>query len=95
MINLQITLFSTTGKYKPMSTIIKVESKQEYINNKKLLQQKAILNICHNRRTTIDALKEQGYTIVKVREYDIEKIEKQKVINKIKNIKKTIDKTKQ
>ena len=95
---IQITLYSTTGKYKPVSTIIEVENIEEFKQNKNKYYKKAILNICHNRYTTWDDLKKDGYTIVKYREYDREKIELQNKINKLKKImeerknKKNIDK---
>ena len=75
---LQVTLFATNGKYRPISTIIEVESIEDYVKYKKVYQTKAITNICHNRRTTWKDLKEQSYTTIKVREYDLEKIEKEK-----------------
>lgn len=70
MINLQITLFSTTGKYKPMSTVVKVENLKDYQEHKKEIQEKAILNICHYKKTLPYILKQQDYTILKVRKYN-------------------------
>lgn len=49
MIGIQVTLFSTTGKYKPVSTIIKVNSLEEYEKDKSKQHQRAIANICHQR----------------------------------------------
>ena len=69
MLSLQMTLFSTTGKYKPMSTVVKVENLKDYQEHKKEIQEKAILNICHYRKTLPYILKQQGYTILKVRRY--------------------------
>ena len=71
---LQVTLFATNGKYKPMSTLINVESIEDYEQNKRKYQEKAILNICHNRHTTWKELKQDSYTKIKVREYDKEKL---------------------
>lgn len=76
MIRIQVTLFSTTGKYRPISTIVKIEKEQE--NNKQLIYKKAIENICHYRHTSWNILKNQGYTKVKTRIYDLEKIEAEK-----------------
>ena len=42
---LQVTLFATNGKYKPISTLINVESMEDYEQNKRKYQEKAILNI--------------------------------------------------
>ena len=83
---LQFTLFATNGKYRPISTIIEVESMQDYVNNKNKYQKKAIENICHNRKTTWYNLKQDSYTNVKVREYNEEKIAQQtkaKIIEKL------------
>lgn len=66
---LQFTLFSTTGKYKPMTTFIRVESVEEYKNNKKKFQQRAIAKICSEKKTTQWAMKANGYTQMKVRIY--------------------------
>lgn len=78
MIKLQVTLFSASGKYKPISTIVEVESLEYYVNNKRAVQKRAVANICHNRRMTIESLKEAGYTLIKAREYDRDKIEQDK-----------------
>ena len=83
---LQVTLFATNGKYRPISTIIEVESMQDYVNNKGKYQKKAIENICHNRKTTWNNLKKDSYTNLKAREYDEQKIAQQtkaKLIEKL------------
>lgn len=79
---IQFTLFSTTGKYRPISTITKLEENETWENNKQEIVRRSILNICHNRRTTYQDLKKDGYTQYKTREYDKEKIEEQKELNK-------------
>lgn len=71
---LQVTLFATNGKYKPISTVIEVQSMQDYEDNKQKYQEKAILNICHARHTTWKILQNYSYTAIKVREYNKEKI---------------------
>lgn len=76
MLNYQVTLTSTTGQYKAVSTIVKAEKittkeeKQRVIN-------KGIIKIAQQRRWTNTDLKKFGYTKVKIREYDKEKIDKQ------------------
>lgn len=77
IMKLQVTLFASNGKYRPISTLIDIESMEEYQKNKSKYQEKAILNICHNRRTTWEDLKKQTYTKIKVREYNREKTPKQ------------------
>ena len=74
VMKLQVTLFATNGKYRPISTLINVESMEDYNEHKREYQKKAILNICHNRRTTWEELQKDSYTKIKVREYDKDKI---------------------
>lgn len=87
---LQVTVFHNEGKYKPMSTILEVESMQEYENNKSEIQKRALLNIGHYRHLTPQEIIKNGYTKIKVREYDLEKIkaqqEQQHKVNLIKYI---------
>lgn len=78
MIQLQFTLFCSTGKYKPMSTLLTINSVQEYQQNKAELQKKAIQKICAKRCMTAQDLKRNDYTKIKVRIYDKEKIEAEK-----------------
>lgn len=78
MIELQCTLFSTTGKYKPVSTIVKVESAAYYNAHKIEVQKEAIQKICAQRRTEWWCLKRDGFTRMKVRVYDREKIAAEK-----------------
>lgn len=89
---LQITFFDNKGQYKPVSTIVEVKDIEDYKNNKSKYQTKAILNICHNRYITPTEFKKQGYTQVKVREYDLFKIDLQK---RIKKLNESVDKKKQ
>jgi len=70
---LQVTLFATNGEYRPISTLINIESMEDYNEHKREYQNKAILNICHNRRITWKELQENSYTQIKVREYDRDK----------------------
>ena len=77
----QVTLISTTGKYKPVSCIIKRDSKEvleigrtAFIGQ---IQKQGIIKICQKRLWNNSDLKKYGYTKVKVREYDKEKIAKE------------------
>lgn len=67
MIKLQCTLFSTTNKYKPISTIIKLENAKEYNDNPSKVRARAIANICARNYTTWDALKRNGFIRMKTR----------------------------
>ena len=77
----QITLTSTSGKYKPVSCIVKKDSKEVLEKGRdvfiKELQQQGIIKICQKRLWNNSDLKRYGYTKVKVREYDKEKIAKE------------------
>lgn len=72
----QVTLMCGSGKYKPVSCIIKHEALD--INNKEekmTLVREGIQRICIKRYWTKADLKRYNYTKVKVREYDRSKIE--------------------
>ncbi len=69
MIILQYTLFSTTGKYKPVSTLVNVESVKYYNENKREVKQKAVTKICVKRCWTKEDLIKYGYTVSKIRLY--------------------------
>lgn len=90
---LQFTLFATNGKYRPISTIINVESMEDYKKNKSKYQKTAIENICHNRKTDWETLKKQTYTMVKTREYNVEQIKEQNKIDLIKKMYKKYQKS--
>lgn len=75
----QVTLVSASGKYKPVSCIIKKDTneiikngKSEFVKNLKI---EGIKKICQKRYWTNRELVSYGYTIVKVREYDKQAIE--------------------
>lgn len=78
----QVTLFCTTGQYKPVSTIIKkdnnlikTQGKEVFIKEIRL---DGIKKICVQRYWTTRELKQYNYTQVKVREYDKKRIEQEK-----------------
>lgn len=77
MIKIQVTLFHKENKYKPISTIITVDSMEYYNNHKQEEQKRALLNIAHQRKMEPKEILALGYTKIKVREYDIEKIKEQ------------------
>lgn len=75
----QVTLFSTTGRYKPVSTIIR---RKEECNIADPAIQKQLLNdgtvkICANRGWNGRDLKLYGYVKGKIRIYDKEKLDKE------------------
>ena len=76
MLNYQVTLTSTTGQYKAVSTIVKAEKITTKEEKQKVIN-KGIVKIAQQRRWTNTDLKKFGYTKVKIREYDKAKIYKQ------------------
>ena len=77
MITIQCTLFSVTNKYRPISTLLEVESIKYYNTHKQEVQQRAIDKIVVQRKTERWCLKRDGYTRMKVRVYDKKKIEEE------------------
>lgn len=77
MITMQFTFFSTTGKYKPISTLLKVESLDYYKAHTHEVQVRAIKRVCAQRYVDWAWMKENGYTTLKARIYDKEKIERE------------------
>lgn len=69
----QVTLICENGKYKPVSTIVEIENPAD----KATIQNKGITKICITKRWDKRDLKTYGYTKVKCRVYDPEKIAKQ------------------
>ena len=69
MIRLQVTLFDTNNKYKPISTTVEVESVKYYKQHQQQTRQRAIEKICAKRYTTPKQLARDGYNQIKVRVY--------------------------
>ncbi len=72
MEKIQFTLYSTTGKYKPMSTVLQVESIAWANTHKEELKVRGVTKICAERKTDIWALQRNGYTKIKMRVYQRE-----------------------
>lgn len=77
--NYQVTLICADGKYKPVSCIVAFEQSADadltvMPQKKKEIQQMGIVKICQKRYWSNSDLKKYGYTKVKVRVYDKEKI---------------------
>jgi ABC-type Fe3+ transport system substrate-binding protein len=74
----QVTLFNPDNKYKPVSAIVTQDtSTVKELGNKGYTQEiktKGIKKICNKRYWTGKDLTRYGYTKVKVREYDKDKI---------------------
>lgn len=70
-VTLQFTLFDVNGKYKPISTLVKVESVKWFREHEQEIKIKAIQQICNQRRLSGKELAKLGYTKLKVRNYDL------------------------
>lgn len=70
-VTLQFTLFDINGKYKPISTLVKVESVRWFREHEQEVKTKAIQQICNQRRLSGKELAKLGYTRLKVRNYDL------------------------
>lgn len=72
----QVTLFCESGKYRPVSCLIKKDAASAFdAQLKETLKREGLLKICQTRGWDSRDLKEYGYTKIKIREYDKEKIE--------------------
>lgn len=71
----QVTLFSSTGKYKPVASIVNWEQSDDidYSNNRevrKLIQREGVKKICAKRYWTLSDLRTYGFTKYKIRVYE-------------------------
>lgn len=73
MVKIQITLISESG-YRPLSTLIDCESWEEYKEHKTTYQQKAVTAMLAKRSMTVRDLRKYGYTEIRARVYDKERI---------------------
>lgn len=89
---IQVTLFSTTGKYRPMSCLVDAPTVEDFEKNFEMYKKKAITKIADQRYRDGDSLLKSGYTQLKWRIYDEQE---RKAYNKkkfLENFKKSIDK---
>lgn len=73
MIQIQITLISEGGR-RPLSTLIECQSWADYQAHKAQYQTKAVTSILAKRHMTLRDLKTYGYTEIRARVYDKERI---------------------
>lgn len=74
MIKLQVTLVHKDNTYRPISTLVEIESMDYYTQHKAEVQRKALEKMAHQRKMLPSEIVKQGFTKVKTREYDIDKI---------------------
>ena len=70
-VTLQFTLFDINGRYKPISTLVKVKSIKWFKEHQEEVKTKAIQQICNQRRLSGKELAKLGYTRLKVRNYTL------------------------
>lgn len=83
---IQITLFCTTGQYRPISTLIEVESVEDFKTNLKKYKKQALQKMCAQRYRDGASLLKSGYTQMKWRIYDEEerrKYDVQQIMNQM------------
>lgn len=80
MFEYQVSLFCKSGKYRPVSTIVKRKVQVDLTNatDKKKIMNDGIIKICQMRGWTSRDLQRYDYLKSRVREYDKEKIEREK-----------------
>lgn len=71
----QVTIYCENGTYKPISTIVEIEQKEDIDltkdkTQKKVIMQRGVNRICANRGWTARDLTKYGYLKVKARAYD-------------------------
>ena len=69
---IQMTLYCENGTHKPMSTLVEVESLEEFKNNLDKYKHKAISKISAQRYMSGGAILKNGYTKMKWRIYNPE-----------------------
>ena len=81
LVNYQVTLFCTTGQYRPVASIVSYEQKDTNIDLSKDKEkrapiiQKGIEKICAKRYWKGTVLKKYGYTKCKIRKIETEQAE--------------------
>lgn len=67
MIDVQVTIYDKKNRYRPISTILKAESKEEYLNNILDFRRRGVIKICQNKRWGTFDLKKYNYTVCRSR----------------------------
>ena len=77
MITLQVTLFDKGGHYKPVSTLVNVESIEYFKSHREETKVAAVVKICQKRGWTQRELAKYSYTTCKIRFYNPEKVRRE------------------
>lgn len=70
MIQIQVTLFDKQGRYKPVASLVKVESEEAFKANREQIRTEGIIKICQKRGWGKRELANYGYTTCKMRVYE-------------------------
>ena len=65
----QVTLFDKSGKYRPVSTLVKIESEEDFNNNREKIKNTGIRKIMIQRNWTKKELIQYNYLTCKIRIY--------------------------
>ena len=65
----QVTLFDKSGKYRPVSTLVKIESEEDFNNNREKIKNTGIRKIMTQRNWTKRELIQYNYLTCKIRIY--------------------------
>lgn len=65
----QVTLFDKNGKYRPVSTLVKIDSKEDFIKRKEEIKNEGIKKIMNKRGWTRRELIEYNFLTCKIRIY--------------------------
>lgn len=65
----QVTLFDKSGKYRPVSTLVKIESEEDFNNNREKIKNTGIRKIMVQRGWTKRELIQYNYLTCKIRIY--------------------------
>jgi hypothetical protein len=89
----QVTLFSTTGKYRPMACVLDAPSPEDFEKNfNTVYKKKAIQKIAGQRYRDGKSLLQSGYTQIKWRIYDEQERKEYNKKKFLENFQKTLDK---
>lgn len=90
---IQVTMFHNAGKYRPIATVIEVDSLADFEQHQTEYVKKAITQIAQKRYKTPNDLYADGYTTYKFRPYTNEDKKKAFIENFMKNREKSLDKS--
>lgn len=73
----QVTLYDRGGRYKPVSTLVTVESEDWFQSHREEVKISGVIKICQKRGWTQKDLEKYNYKTCRMRIYDPEQIKKE------------------